>query len=220
MGLLALQSEELRALPFYWLSKIEELTSVCHREGTTLTLRTLLFALRDMPYQRPRGKLNNAEACITQWRGTCSAKHLAVYELLDNLGLSPKFWLANYQIDFTKPYYSDQLRDQADGLKVYDVHNYVTCELNDRVVIIDVTFPVALGIQGFPVTTSWSGDQDFVLCCIPEATQEIQNLGEADYIKRQWLQDLNAGNAASVRENAIVEIMQIALATHSLESSP
>lgn len=216
MALLPLSSEKLKALPSHWSPKIQELASVCEIEGTALTLRTVLFALRDMPYERPRGGLITAKECITQWRGTCSAKHLAVYELLDSLKLSPKLWLASYPMDFTKPYYSHQLREQANGLMVYDVHNYVTCDLNGRLVTIDITFPAVLGVYGLPVTKSWSGNHDFVLCCVPEVIQEVRSLDEADSIKRQWLRDLNASDAASVRENAIVELMQVALATRPL----
>lgn len=197
----------LDALPSYWAPRIQLLSSEGSVEGTSLTLRTLLFALRDMPYERPSGGLNNACECITQWRGTCSAKHLAVHELLNSLGFSPRLWLASYQIDFKAPYYSDQLRSHANGLTVYDIHNYITCEINDRSIIVDVTFPAALGAYGLPVTKSWSGDQDFVLCCAPAEVLEIRNIEQAEHIKREWLRALNSGKEAAVRENAILELM-------------
>ncbi|MGB3290647.1 MAG: hypothetical protein WBA83_15350 [Burkholderiaceae bacterium] len=183
------------------------LSSACDLEGTALTLRTLLFALRDMPYERPEGGSNDARACVSQWRGTCSAKHLAAYELLEALGLSPRLWLASYRIDFAKPYYSDQLRSKAQGLVVHDIHNYITCAINGRSTIVDITFPAALGGQGFPVTTSWSEGQDFVLCCTPEEVREIRNIDESDHTKRQWLQTLNPGATAMVREAAIRELI-------------
>jgi hypothetical protein len=199
--------EQLEALPSYWKPRIRLLSSGCDVEGAPLTLRTLLFALRDMPYERPEGQSNDARACISQWRGTCSAKHLAVYELLESLGLSPRLWLASYRIDFERAYYSDLLRSQAKGLVVYDIHNYITCTINDRSTVVDITFPAALGDYGFPVTASWSEGRDFILCCAPDEVQEIRSIDEADHMKRQWLQALNPGDAAIIRERAIQELM-------------
>ena len=65
-----------------------------------------------MPYERPEGD-NSVRNCITQWRDTCSAKHLAAHELLTAMDLSPTFWMANYQLDFNLPFFSDTLRALA-----------------------------------------------------------------------------------------------------------
>lgn len=200
----------LATLPSYWKPALEQLAAKCEKEGLTLSLRTLLFSMRDMPYDRPVGDTNGARECITQWRGTCSAKHLAAYELLDTLALSPKLWLACYQLDFTKPYYSDELRIRAKNQQVYDVHNYLTCEVNGRTKIIDITFPSTLGIYGLPVTESWTGKENFVLCCDPEKIRQVGRIEEADHVKREWLRTLNSRETLVLREDAIHELMQVA----------
>lgn len=121
--------------------------------------------------------------------------------------LSPRLWLASYRINFERAYYSDLLRSQAKGLVVYDIHNYITCTINGRSTVVDITFPAALGDYGFPVTASWSEGRDFILCCAPDEVQEIRSIDEADHMKRQWLQALNPGDAAIIRERAIQELM-------------
>ncbi|HEY9281065.1 MAG TPA: hypothetical protein VIP51_13405 [Eoetvoesiella sp.] len=200
----------LASLPSYWKPSLAQLSSKCEKEGRTLSLRALLFAMRDMPYGRPVGDINGARECITQWRGTCSAKHFAAYELLDTLGLSPKLWLACYQLDLTKTYYSDEIRARAESRQIYDVHNYLTCELNGSIKIIDITFPSSLGIYGLPVTESWTGKEDFVLCCDPEERRHVGRIKDADRVKRDWLRSLNSREALGLREQAIHELMHVA----------
>lgn len=207
LRLLAHSSDEL---PCYWRSRLEQLSLECEKEGTELTLKRLLFALRDMPYDRPAGRTNDARECITQWRGTCSAKHLAAYELLHSLALRPQLWLASYQLDFSSPYYSDVIRKLAAGHKVYDVHNYVTCNLNYRPTVIDITFPVSLGAYGLPVTETWTGNEDFVLCCTPKEVRKVQQINDAETMKRGWLKSLNTSKALALRELAIHELMEVA----------
>ncbi len=200
----------LSSLPVYWRPFLKRLTAECKTDGTALSLRTLLFAMRDMPYGRPIDRGDKVRDCITQWRGTCSAKHFAAYELLEALGHSPKLWLACYQLDFSNPYYSDALRIQAKNQKVYDVHNFLTCQLNGTTRIIDITFPVSLGSIGLPVTEQWTGNENFVLCCDCEETRQIKRIEDADDKKQAWLRELNTHEALVLRETAIQELMQIA----------
>jgi len=211
MNPLAPLSWQLVSLPSYWRPFLERLSSKCEEEEAVLSLRTLLFAIRDMPYVRPIGGKNGAQECIVQWRGTCSAKHFAAYELLDALALSPKLWLACYQLDFSKPYYSESLRILAENKRVYDVHNYLTCEIAGHTRVIDITFPAILGVHGLPVTGSWSGMEDFVLCCDPEETLCVKRIEDADREKRNWLSALNSDETQALRDQAICELMRIAM---------
>ena len=194
-------------LPSYWQPVLRRLKSDDTRNGSDWTLAQLLFAIRDMPYERPVGQSVGARECVTQWCGTCSAKHLAAYELLDTLGLSPTIWLACYRMDFDRPYYSGRLRQHVGALTIYDVHNFLTCELHGKRCVIDVTFPVRLGKLGFPVTHDWSEGQDFVLCCEPEERREMRVVADTDRLKREWLHTLNPGEASPLREQAIGELM-------------
>lgn len=198
------------AFPAYWKTPLQGLRmdiSVAGNDG--ITIRDLLFWLRDMPYARPK-PANTVAACITQRRGTCSAKHLAAHELLTLLGLQPRLWMASYRLDFQRPYYSQSLKDDSDGIAVYDVHNYLTCDLGNGPLKIDITFPAYLAERGFPVTKDWNGHEDFVLCCTPEESVSLEVDSDPDGRKRDWLNTLNTRRAQALRERAIQEMMDVA----------
>lgn len=131
----------LRHLPDYWRDHFLDIASrPCKDSSESLSLRNVLLSLRDMPYARPSGG-NTVRDCITEWTGTCSAKHMAVHEWLTLMGYAPQFWMACYIMDFSRPYFSDQLRAAASGCPVHDVHNFVTCDLGQGEITIDITFP-------------------------------------------------------------------------------
>ncbi|MGB6006532.1 hypothetical protein [Castellaniella sp.] len=158
-----------------------------------------------MPYARPHGG-NTAEACVSEWTGTCSAKHLAAHEWLTLMGYSPRLWMAAYLMDFSQPYFSDAFRASAIGTRVYDVHNFLTCDLGHGDIIIDITFPLSWGRHGFPVTVDWDGKSDFTLCCAPQERIALSDLASADNRKRAWLQALNPNRALQLREAAIMDM--------------
>lgn len=170
-----------------------------------MSLRHVLLSLRDMPYARPRGG-NTAKDCVSEWRGTCSSKHLAAHEWLTLTGYRPQLWMAAYLLDFQQPYFSDALRASAAGTQVYDVHNFLSCDLGQGDIIIDITFPARLGRHGFPVTADWDGKSDFTLCCTPQERMALNDLESADARKRAWLRSLNTDPALQIREAAIMEM--------------
>ncbi|MDO5679727.1 MAG: hypothetical protein Q4G54_05320 [Pelistega sp.] len=195
-------------LPDYWQKALFKapLSQLIARDGT-IPLKAILVAIRDMPYHRPQ-QGNNAQACLAEWCGTCSAKHLAVHDLLTHLGYQAELWMASYLMRFDKPYFSDALKGRAKKILVYDVHNYLKCTIANKEIIIDVTFPIALAKYGFPVTPSWDGHNNFVLCC--QAIEAIKLNADltANDKKRQWLQELNSAEAIEIRESAIIEMAQ------------
>lgn len=155
---------DIDRLPYVWKiffgNRIETLNA-----QRNATLKELLFAIRDLPYRRPIQD-NTWMSCLNEGCGTCSSKHKSVYELLNILGYHPKFWQASYQVDFNKAYFSDSLKAMSKGMKVFDVHNYISCDLgNNRETIIDITFPVWMREYGFPVTCEWNDGKDFLWGC-------------------------------------------------------
>ncbi|MCC2597282.1 hypothetical protein LKR43_13135 [Pusillimonas sp. MFBS29] len=196
----------LLQLPDYWRDHfLKFTTNPLENPYGYPSLRSVLLSLRDMPYARPsRG--NTVRDCITEWTGTCSAKHMAAHEWLTLMGHAPQFWMACYIMDFKRPYYSDQLRTAASAYRVYDVHNFVTCDLGHGEITIDITFPAPLGRHGFPITQDWEGNNNFTLCCDPLERIALHDLNSADQHKRSWLQSLNTSKALRLREAAILEM--------------
>lgn len=188
-----------------WRQAASDIADTCAALDTPFALRAVLLCLRDMPFHRPLRE-NSVAASLAEWRGTCSAKHLAVYDLLRRLDLTPKFWMARYLIPPDFPGCSETLRAALRRTDVHDVHNYVTCDLGRGDVLIDVTFPQALAPHGFVVTADWTGDGDFALACTPLETREIAAPADALNAKREWLRALNIGPAAELREEVIQSI--------------
>lgn len=110
-------------------------------------------------------------------------------------------------MDFRQPYYSDALRSSAIDLQVYDVHNFLTCDVGHGDIVIDITFPVSLEDYGFPVTAHWDGKSDFKLCCTPQARIALDDPDSADKRKRAWLGALNTEQGLQLREAGIQEMM-------------
>ncbi|MFT0544904.1 hypothetical protein ACMHYO_00920 [Allopusillimonas ginsengisoli] len=200
----------IEKLPHHWQAHFLKTATENPKESEQrLSLPHVLLSLRDMPYARPSGK-NTAEACISQWRGTCSAKHLAAHEWLCLMGYQPQLWMASYIIDFNQPYFSDDLRQKTAGFPVYDVHNFLTCDLGHGEIVIDITFPLRLRRHGFPVTEKWDGRSNFTLCCSPLERIALKADESADEHKRLWLNTLNSDETLLLREAAIQEMMQTA----------
>lgn len=196
----------LNEFPDYWCKAFSKRLPNDLQPTHGFTLRQILFALRDMPYKRP-SKENTVENCLDEWQGTCSGKHKVAYELLNVLGYEAKLWMAAYKVDFNKNYFSEKLKSLAKNTAVYDIHNFLTCNLTGKDIIIDITFPRKFKSLGFPVTDEWDGEENFILCCIPEHTILIENVDKADADKKRWLEELNSKDGLKIREMFIREMM-------------
>src|SRR5690606_8701395 len=208
MDTISAQTIPLSSLPAHWATRMHKQWPTEKNTFIHCSIRDLLFWLRDMPYERPEGD-NSVRNCITQWRGTCSAKHLAAHELLTAMDLSPTFWMANYQLDFSLPFFSDTLRALAMDQVVYDVHNFLTCDFGNGPITIDITFPQNLTALGLPVTATWNGTEHFKLCCTPEQSIEVNVEDQPNEQKNRWLNALNRPTARNVREKAILDISML-----------
>lgn len=192
-----------------WRDAAADIAGACAALGMAFTLRAILLCLRDMPYRRPMRE-NSAAAALAEWRGTCSAKHLAVHDLLSRLGLAPRLWMARYLVRPAFPACDAALRRALAETAVHDIHNYITCDLGGGEVLIDVTFPLALERHGFAVTRDWNGKGDFTLACVPAERREIASPAAAEGEKRAWLASVNPGLAGELRERVIGAIAALA----------
>jgi hypothetical protein len=116
--------------------------------------------------------------------------------------------MACFRIDPGFPVQDAQLRSELGALAVYDVHNYLTCDLGSGEIILDVTFPRALKCHGFIVTEDWDGTSSFTLACTPDRVEDI-SVETAMEHKSAWLRELNIGPAMQLRERVILEFGRI-----------
>jgi hypothetical protein len=190
-----------------WRVAAAEIKRLCDAKGISFDLRTVVLCLRDMTYQRPTGGQSGA-AALQEWRGTCSTKHLALHDLLSQLGHSPKLKMASFLVDSSFPIQNEELRSRLGVAGVHDVHNFISCDLGRGEVIMDVTFPLAMESLGFTVTRDWDGESDFRLACTPAEVREV-DIRNATQAKQEWLDELNTGGARELRESVILEISRI-----------
>ncbi len=190
-----------------WRNVGTQIADACLACGVRFDLRVILSCLRDMAYLRPSGGQTVA-AALEEWRGTCSTKHLALHDLLTRLGYAPTLKMACFRVGPDFPGQDAQLRSELGALAVYDVHNFLTCDLGNGEIILDVTFPRALKRHGFIVTEDWDGSSSFALACTPDRVEDI-SVETALERKSVWLRELNIGPAMQLRERVILEFGRI-----------
>lgn len=200
--------ERLSGLSAHWGALMEALVASCSQAGQALSLRALLFALREIPYARPQGD-NAPEAVLAQWRGTCSGKHLLAYRALDRLALKPRLWMAQYRLSPEIPWLPAALRMHMPSQGVWDVHNFLTAELCGRTCRIDLTWPTTLAPHGFPVTRHWTPPRDFCVAVVSAVAVPVP-VAEMRRRKNAWLAELN-GEEIGVREQAISALSAFAM---------
>lgn len=178
--------------------------AACKAKGLDMGLDQLLFCLRDMPYQRPSSS-SDVNAIITEWRGTCSGKHIAVHALLHEIGLKPTLMMRAYRVDEadTLP---RALLDKFSGKGIWDVHNFVLCNLNGRQTAIDITWPLSLREAGFTTTAHWNGTQDFLIAAPAGKDQEISPTELGLTQKKELLSAVNNPDSMAIRE-AFIEAL-------------
>lgn len=115
-------------------------------------------AVRLMPYGRPAER--SAHGALTEWRGTCSTKHALLAAVLAEQWpcLKPQLVHRVYRCtpeDAARSFGPDVAATvPEEGL--WDVHRYLTVELDRGRVVIDVTFPSG---------PSWDGASSMPIAC-------------------------------------------------------
>jgi|GEM_PF-578910 len=185
----------------------------CAARGAPTTLRELLFCIRDMPYLRP-GDSASVSSVLSEWRATCSGKHVVVHALLLAAGLRPRLMMRAYSLDaadglpraLVEPYH---------GRGIFDVHNFIRCDLGRGEISIDVTWPARLRDAGFAIAADWDGSSDFAIAAPSGEDVEISCDGEGIEQKRALLKRINSPGAKAAREQFIE-----ALARHAADLCP
>ena len=114
------------------------------------SLEEVVEAVRSMPYGRPMER--SARGALAEWRGTCSTKHALLAAVLAEHWPHTEPQLVHRVYRCTPEDAARSFGPAAaaavpeEGL--WDVHRYLTIELNGNRVVIDVTFPSGPGWDG------------------------------------------------------------------------
>jgi hypothetical protein len=128
------------------------LKSLIARAGLSenASLAEVVEAVRSMPYGRPMER--SAQGALAEWRGTCSTKHALLAAVLVEHWPHTEPQLVHRVYRCTPEDAARSFGPTAaaavpeEGL--WDVHRYLTIELNGNRVVIDVTFPSGPGWDG------------------------------------------------------------------------
>ena len=108
------------------------------------TLREVVLTISAIPYGRPSDL--TVDGVVSEWRGTCSTKHLLLLSLLDQKWANLDPALTHRVYTLTK---SEALEIWGPGVAasvpiegLVDVHTFMTAIISGRSTTIDVTFPV------------------------------------------------------------------------------
>ena len=122
------------------------------------SLRQVVNAVQAIPYGRPESR--TAEGVISEWKGTCSAKHALLAQLIRERwpDLRPGLVHRVYRVSrgsVIERHGADAASAVPDG-GLTDVHRYLVMTLAAREVTIDVTFPA---------DQPWDGRRSMRLAC-------------------------------------------------------
>jgi hypothetical protein len=108
------------------------------------TLREVVLAISAIPYGRPSQP--SAAGVITEWRGTCSTKHLLLLALVDQRwpNLNPALIHRVYTLTRSEAFeaWGSVVAASVPLEGLVDVHTYMTATISGRSIAIDATFPV------------------------------------------------------------------------------
>jgi hypothetical protein len=119
-----------------------ELTS---RSGQTrLDLVETVLTISRIPYGRPSWP--SPEAVLAEWTGTCSTKHLLLIEILRDSWPELDAQLRHRVYRVTKELASQKWGPRVAAIVpesgLLDVHTYATVRRSERLLTVDVTFPL------------------------------------------------------------------------------
>ena len=194
--------ERLKIRGEVWFDFADAIEQVCKNVDCAPDLRHILFSIRNIPYGRPTH--NTPEDVLREWRGTCSGKHLALHETVTSLGYVSRFYMAQCRITPHVDWVPKGVRKKIPEEGFWDVHNFLKIEVDHHEVVVDITWPESLKRDGFPITSSWDGKENFNLAVGSiEKHVEIPANQNGLSRKKQWLRELNPGALAECREEFI-----------------
>lgn len=118
-------------------------------------------SVRAMPYFS--GPDRSPGAALHSGRGACTARHIILRDLLRGLGVPADVEMV--ECDFAAgvpphPTMPASVRSKAGIGGIRDVHCWVRARNGSVPILMDATWPDALGAYGFPMNTGWEGTGD------------------------------------------------------------
>ncbi len=177
-----------------WHTPLQWIHDVAYENLRDIDLRTVLLCLRDMRYRPPLGGDTTFDS-LNEWSATAVAKHFAIHNLLSQIGLKPRLYMARYSMADNLPISCAVLSKAARRLNVQDVHVYLACDFGEGERILDFTYPSHMASLRFPVTTQWSTLEDCVLPFALKETRAITANAQGLIQISIWRKRLNHGLA-------------------------
>lgn len=182
---------------------------LCLAHTQPFGVRELLFCIRDIPYGRPASP-RDPIAVLTDWRGTCSGKHLLAQAGLAAMGVRSTLYCLPYRLDDALDALPREVVGEFAGHGLWDVHNYLEVDTAQGAVKVDVTWSRQLAPSGFPTTLDWDGMHDFRLAAPPGEAIPVARDADLATVKDQLLARLNPPAARALRERYIAALSAFA----------
>jgi hypothetical protein len=134
------------------------------RAGLTpsVEIDRVVEVLRSLPYGRPQPRTE--EGVVSQWKGTCSTKHMLLFRCLRELvpRSNPRLIHRVYRVtaEAAEKTFGTGAAQAVPPEGLIDVHTYLVAALDGRDVVLDVTFPGAEwdGVSNMPVAAAEGED--------------------------------------------------------------
>ncbi|SEL69550.1 hypothetical protein [Streptacidiphilus jiangxiensis] len=137
----------------------------------------VVAAVHRMPYGRPA--VRSVEGALAEWRGTCSTKHALLAAVFAERWpeSEPRLVHRVYRCtpELAQRSFGAQAASAVPAEGLWDVHRYLTVDVDGRRVVVDVTFPSG---------PSWDGAATMPLACGPGTDHVVDAGGDADADKR------------------------------------
>ncbi len=121
--------------------------------------------VREIPYKRI-GSLNPKDM-VKAGMGSCTPKHIFLASCLKKLGVPLKFLIIPFYYKKLPLKYSKDTQELVQNMPI-SYHIALKAKIENKWLIIDVTWNSRLKPLGFTVNENWRGDKDMVFGVIPE----------------------------------------------------
>lgn len=161
--------------------------------GAPLDAAVAFALVRDMPYHRAASR--DPEVTITEWRGTCSGKHILLQTLFAEMGLPTTMILAPHEFSAeSAPWLPPALLDVVREAPVVDVHNFLRVQVGPGAdwMTVDATWPLAARALGLPANEVFIPGQDMPLAADPIEVHHVPPDVDPTEMKARILGDWSA----------------------------